>query len=236
MTNISVQHELPGNMLLEVAYLNNFGHHISTTSAEEINQLDFNRYGSLGSLLNQSIYSPAAVAAGLTPPYTGFQGSVAQALRPFPQFQGINGISSPIGNSTYHAAQVKLQKRFSSGLTFLVGYTLAKTLTDLDSTPGYFAAGPQNAYNRRAEKAPSTSDSPHAVVGSYTYELPFGRGKRFANGDNIMSKYVLSGWSISGIHTYRSGGFLSMTTNARLPTTGDSLALRKPTVRPDHVA
>ncbi len=235
MTNISVQHQLPGNMLLEIAYLNNLGHHISTTSAEEINQLDFNRYGSLGSLLNQSVYSPAAVAAGIKPPYAGFQGSVAQALRPYPQFQGINGISSPIGNSTYHAGQVKLQKRFSSGLTFLVGYTLAKTLTDLDSTPGYFAAGPQNAYDRRAEKAPASSDSPQSVVGSYTYELPFGPGKRFANSKNVMNRYVLSGWSISGIHTYRKGGFLSVTTNGRLPTTGDSVALSQPTLRPDRV-
>ena len=235
MTNISIQHELPGSMLLEVAYLNNLGHHISTTSAEEINQLNFNTYGSLGGLLNQSVYSAAAVAAGITPPYAGFQGSVAQALRPYPQYLGINGISSPIGNSTYHAGQVKVQKRYSNGLTFLVGYTLEKTLTDVDSTPGYFAAGPQNAYDRRAEKAPASSDAPQSVVGSYTYDLPFGTGKRFANGKNAVSKYVLSGWSISGINTYRNGGFLGMTTNGRLPTTGDSVAMSQPTLRPNVV-
>jgi hypothetical protein len=188
MTNISIQHQLPGDILLEVAYLNNIGRHISTTSAESINQLDFDKYGSLGGLLTPSVYSPAAQAAGIPVPYAGFQGSVAQALRPYPQYQGINGISSPIGNSTYHAAQVKFQKRYSSGLTFLVGYTLAKTLTDLDSTPGYFAAGPQNANNRRAERAPSSADSPQSVVGSYTYDLPLGPGKRFANGNNFFSK------------------------------------------------
>jgi hypothetical protein len=185
--------------------------------------------------LTQSVYSPAAVAAGIPVPFPGFQGSVAQALRPFPQYQGINGISSPIGNSTYHAGQIKLQKRYSNGVTFLVGYTLEKTLTDLDSTPGYFAAGPQDAYNRRTEKAPATSDAPQAVVASYTVELPFGTGKRFANGKGVMSRYVLSGWSISGIHTYRAGGFLSVTTNGRLPTTGDSVALSQPTLRPDLV-
>jgi hypothetical protein len=235
MTNISIQHQLPGDIVLEVAYLNNLGHHISTTSAESINQLDFNRYGSLGSLLTQSVYSPAAVAAGIPVPYAGFQGSVAQALRPFPQYQGINGISSPIGNSAYHAGQAKLQKRFSGGLTFLVGYTLAKTLTDIDSTPGYFAAGPQNADNRRAERAPSSADSPQSVVGSYTYDLPFGPGKRFASGNNFLSKYILSGWSTSGILTYRQGGFLGVTTSGRLPTTGDNVALSQPTLRPDLV-
>ncbi len=236
MTNISIQHQLPGNVLIEVAYLNNLGHHISTTSAEEINQLDFRRYGQLGSLLNQDISSRAAVAAGIRPPYPGFQGSVAQALRPYPQYQGINGISSPIGNSVFHAGQIKVQKRYSNGLTFLVGYTLEKTLTDLDSTPGYFAAGPQDAYNRRAEKAPSTADSPQAVVASYTYDLPFGKGRRFANSDNAIHKYVLSGWSISGIHRYQSGGFMGVTTNGRLPTTGDSVALSQPTLRPDRVS
>jgi len=45
-----------------------------------------------------------------------------------------------IGNSTYHAAQFKFQKRYSSGLSFLVGYTISKNLTDVDSTPGYFSA------------------------------------------------------------------------------------------------
>jgi hypothetical protein len=138
-----------------------------------------------------------------------------------------------IGNSTYHAAQIKVQKRYSNGLSFLLGYTISKNLSDVDSTPGYFSAGVQDAYNRRAEKALTSIDSPHQVVASYTYELPFGTGKKLINGNDVFSKYVANGWSISGIHTYRAGTPISVSTNLRLPTTGDSLAQTQPTLRPN---
>ena len=104
------------------------------------------------------------------------------------------------------------------------------------STPGYFAAGVQDAYNRRAEKSISSIDSPHSVVASYTYELPFGTGKRFANGKDVFSKYVIGGWSISGIHTYRAGTPIAVGTNLRLITTGDSLSQTQPTLRPNLVS
>src|SRR5262249_35683385 len=148
-------------------------------SLQQINQLNYAKYGSLGPLLGQQVGSPAANAAGITAPFPGFVGTVAQALRPYPQYPGINGVTSMIGNSTYHAAQFKVQKRYSSGLSFLVGFTISKNLTDVDSIPGYFSAGTQDAYNRRMEKALSSIDSPQQVVASYTYELPFGAGKRF---------------------------------------------------------
>jgi hypothetical protein len=235
MLNFSIQRELPGNMLLEGAYIGNLSHHISSNGLEQINQLNYAKYGSLGPLLGQLVGSPAANAAGITAPFPGFVGTVAQALRPYPQYQGINGITSMIGNSTYHAAQFKVQKRYSSGLSFLVGFTISKNLTDVDSIPGYFSAGTQDAYNRRTEKALSSIDSPQQVVASYTYELPFGAGKRFANGTDVLSRYVVGGWAISGIHTYRAGTPIAVSTNLRLPTTGDSLALSQPTLRPDVI-
>ena len=73
--------------------------------------------------------SSAAAAAGFGLPYPGFTGTVAQALRPFPQYTSINDAFQPLGSSTYHALQTKVQKRFSDGLSFLVSYTLSKTLT-----------------------------------------------------------------------------------------------------------
>jgi len=233
MINFSVQRELPGNMLLEGAYIANLSHHVSSNGLEQINQLNYQKYGGLGPLLGALVGSPEANAAGIRAPYPGFVGTVAQALRPYPQYLGINGITSMIGNSTYHAAQIKLQKRYASGLSFLIGYTLSKNLADVDSTPGYFSAGVQDAYNRRAEKALSSIDSPHQVVASYTYELPFGTGKKFLNGRNVFSRYIAGGWSISGIHTYRAGTPLAVATNLRLPTTGDSLAQTQPTLRPN---
>jgi hypothetical protein len=233
MLSFGVQRELPGNVLLEAAYIGNLSHHISSNGLEQVNQLNYQKYASLGPVLGSLIGSPQAIAAGIGAPFPGFVGTVAQALRPYPQYLGINGITSMIGNSTYHAAQFKFQKRYSSGLSFLVGYTISKNLTDVDSTPGYFSAGVQDAYNRRIEKSLSSIDSPHQVVASYTYELPFGAGKKFVNGKDVFSKYVAGGWSLSGIHTYRAGTPIAVGTNLRLPTTGDSLAQTQPTLRPN---
>jgi hypothetical protein len=161
---------------------------------------------------------------------------VAQALRPYPQYLGINDANAMIGNATYHAMQVKLQKRFSSGLSFLIGYTLSKNLTDVDSTAGYFTTGVQDAYNRRAEKALSSIDSPNQLVASYTYELPFGPGKKMLNSNNAVTRYVIGGWAVSGINTYRNGTPLAVTTSTVLPTTNDSLAESGSSVRPNMVS
>ena len=62
-----------------------YAHGLISGAAEPINQLDYGKYGSLGDLLGADVYSPQAQAAGIPVPYTGFQGTVAQALRRFPQ-------------------------------------------------------------------------------------------------------------------------------------------------------
>jgi hypothetical protein len=92
MLNFSIQRELPGSMLLEDAYIGNLSHHISSNSLQQINQLNYAQYGSLGPLLGQQVGSPAANAAGITAPFPD-RGTVAQALRPYPQYQGINGVN-----------------------------------------------------------------------------------------------------------------------------------------------
>ena len=241
LLNFTVQQQLPGKVLLSAAYIGNLAHHLGSVNNQQLNQLDYSsffaKYGSqAGSLLTQDINSAAAVAAGISPPYAGFQGSVAQALRPYPQFLGINGETSFLGNSSYSGLQIKAQKNFSNGLSFLLGYTISKNLSDQDTMPGYFAAGAQNAYNLRAEKSVTSTDLPQALVASYVYELPVGTGKKFLHGNDVFSRYLLGGWALSGVHNYNEGTPLGFTTSVRLPTTGDSLASTNPTVRPDEVS
>ena len=230
-----MQHQLAGNVLVEAAYIGNLSHRIGSGNTEQINQLDYGRYGRLGSLLTADITSPDAVAAGISAPFPGFQGSIAQGLRPYPQYLGINGQTSMIGNSTYHAAQFKAQKTYSNGLSFLIGYTISKNLADVDVIPGFFAAGPQDGNNRRAEKSVTSIDFPQALVASYIYDLPVGPGKRFLNHKDFFSEHVLGGWAISAIQQYTAGGALGFVTNTYLPTTGDSLALSQPSLRPNRV-
>ena len=217
--NIGIQRQFPGTIVLDVSYVGTSAHHLLNGNLN-YNQLN-PKYLSLSSLLGASIDSPQAVAAGIPLPYAGFTGSVAQALRPFPQYQAITLLSDPIGNNTYNSLQVRGQKRFSQGISFLLTYTLSKDLTDADGTGGgAFLGGAQNYYNLRAEKAVSTSDIPQSLVMAYTYELPFGPEKPLRTGNHAIDKYVLGGWQTSGIITLQSGTPISVSTELSLPAIG----------------
>jgi hypothetical protein len=205
---ISVQQELAGKTSVEAAYVGVKGTHLGS-GLMSINQVD-PRYLALGSLLTQSVTSAAAQAAGIRVPYSAFTGSVAQALRPYPQFLSIVNNSNPNGNSTYNALQLKLTKRLSHGLTVQGAYTWAKTLTDGNIAAGGGPSG-QDFYNRRLEKSLSSNDVPQIFVVAYTYELPFGR---LHNG---VARAILGGWQLSGIQSYMAGKPVQLTATNTLP-------------------
>jgi len=153
-------------------------------------------------------------------PYAGFSGTVSQALRPFPQYSSAQvdsvTMSDPFGNYTYHALQVQTQKHFSQGLTVLANYTWEKTLTNADSEyptqsawNGNGNSGALNTYNLKAEKALSQYDIPQRLILSYSYQLPFGKGKTFVNRGGIVN-VVVGGWQVAGVQTYQSGSPLSV--------------------------
>ena len=216
--NVGVQ-KLFGGLLLDVSYVGTAAHHLLNGNLN-YNQLN-PKYLSLGQTLNADVGSAAANAAGIFAPYPGFQGSVAQALRPFPVFQAITMSSNPVGNNTYNALQVRAQKRYSNGLSLLVSFTLSKDLTDADGQGGgAFLGSAQDYYNLRLEKAVAAADVPQAFVAAYSYELPAGEGKRFKSGNKVVDKYVLGGWTTSGIVTLQSGAPLGISTEVGLPGIG----------------
>jgi len=235
MVHFGVQRELPGKLLLEASFLGKYAHGLIST-AESINQLDYGKYARLGDLLTANVSSPQAQAAGIPIPYAGFQGTVAQALRPFPQYLTIYNEGAAVNNNTYNSFQLKLQKHYANGLSFLMGYTVSKALTDVagrGNIPGFFAAQPQDAYNRRAEKSLADTDIPQSLLFHYLYELPVGPGKRFLKQNNVFTKYIVGGWSISGVHTYNSGLPVGVTTQRVLPTMASALYPNR--LRPDRV-
>jgi hypothetical protein len=219
----SVQRALSSRMSIEAAYVGVKGTRLGN-GLISLNQVD-PKYLSLGSLLTQSVTSTAAQAAGIKVPYAGFTGSVAQALRPYPQFLNIVNNSNPNGNSTYNALQVKATKRMSHGLTVLGAYTWSKSLTDGNIAAGGGPSG-QDYYNRALEKALSTNDVPQVLVLAYTYELPFGKGKALFNNDGVAAK-ILGGWQLSGIQQYLTGKPVQLTANNSLPIFNGAL---RPTV------
>ncbi|MBL8228009.1 MAG: TonB-dependent receptor, partial [Bryobacterales bacterium] len=209
----SIQHELPGSFVLDTAYVGVKGTRLGN-GLINLNEVD-PRFLSLGATLTQQITSPAAQQAGVGLPYSAFRGSVAQGLRPYPQYLNIANRANPNGNSTYHALQMKIERRFRSGVSLLGSYTFSRNLSDGDIMAGGGPSG-QTFYNRRLEKALSTNDIPHVVAISYVYELPFGAGKRFLNQGGIVTK-IAGGWQVNGIHQYQTGRPIVLTANNTLP-------------------
>ncbi len=202
----------------DISYVGNHGSRLIDPQMSNINQVD-PKYLSLGSTLTQSITSTAAAAAGVTAPYSGFTGTVAQALRRYPQYKTLTSLASKEGANIYNSLQVVVRKTLSGGLTFDGSYVYSRNM-------GYFAPTSiltggvsnilQNAYNPRAEWSVLPSDVRHALVLNYVYELPFGSGKAFFN-HNHLEETLFGGFSVSAIQRYQSGYPLSILATNTLP-------------------
>lgn len=206
--NIAVQRELTKDLALEAAYVGNRGAWFRSDGLNQFNGISDARLASFGlslnnpadvTLLNQTITSAAVTARGFTKPYAAFPNTatLAQALRPYPQFGDLTTLWAPLGNSWYDSLQLKLTKRYSYGLDFTMAYTFSKTLATVEAHDGTIV--PLNdVYNRPNQKTLSSSDQPHVFVTGFNYKTP-------ALGSNKMLKSVMGGWTLGGILRYSSG-------------------------------
>lgn len=134
-----------------------------------------------------------------------------QNRRPFPRYAGFGYISSDT-STTYHALQVKFEKRLSQGLWFLTSYTFAKSLWTTNSPTG----GGRYVF----ERGPSEYHVPHTFSGSFGYQLPFGRGQKFGSDANRVVDGFIGGWQLQGIMIFRSGVPFTVTMSRDVANTG----------------
>jgi hypothetical protein len=221
---LDIEQQLPGKFMLNVAYVGDHGDHLEAGMHDPNQGLPANmsRGACLYSDINSQAGNPDCAGQSLVAaPYAGFSGTVSQALRPFPQYASASvdsvTMSDPFGVYTYHALQVSAEKRISGGLTLLTNYTWSKNLTNADAEvigqSSWYAngtSGALNTYNLKVEKALSQYDMPQRLVLSYTYQLPFGKGKRFANEGGVLNA-LIGGWQFAGNQTYESGTPLAVT-------------------------
>ena len=182
-----------------------------------------NRFGAAGAqaLLNSQITSATAIAAGITSPYPAFTTaaqttkSVAQALRPFPQYGTINTTNSggdKTGRSNYHAGILKVTQRMSGGLMMQGSYTYSKLMTDADSYNG--SGGALDTARPELEYSIGRLDQTHNIKLSTLYELPFGPGRRWLT--NGVASKIVGGWRVAAVQNYASGLPIGITTNSSL--------------------
>ena len=177
--NFNIQRQLPAQMIVEAGYLSTLGHKLASPANLTLNQV-----------------RPDLMGPGN-----------AQARRPFPQFTDVVQIAQPIGNSNYHAMNIKVDKRYSKGLHFQTNYTWARGIDDVESrgelggNPGSALA---NVYNRRADRGLSGNSIKHRLISSVVWELPVGKGRAFGISSSAVNA-VLGGWTLGYIGEVRTG-------------------------------
>ena len=218
--SIGVQREIAPNLMVEADYVGNRGvwwnsaymicpncitdailaaHGLSRNSSDDLKLL--------GSPLN----SPTSVSRGFNnPPYPGFPAtaSVAQSLRPFPQFGNITNMHwAPDGDTWYDSLQAKITKRLSHGLDVSSSFTWSKAFaegTEGDiATLSPVAPATNDVFNHSQNKYLSGLDQPFLLVFSGTYTTPSTKGLGFL-GNKVVSA-VVRNWQIGSVLRYGSG-------------------------------
>ena len=188
--NFGVQRQLTGSTVLTVSYVGTLGRHLTWSLP-----------------LDQPPPGPGNI----------------QARRPYnAQLPNVTAISylESAGNSEFQSLQTVFEKRFSHGLFFNANWVWSHSMDNAPYDGGADGPIPQDPTNRRADWASSNNDVRHRLNVWSTYELPFGPGKRWANGDAAFTRYVAGGWQIGGIAVLQSGLPFTVTSASGPTNTG----------------
>lgn len=132
--------------------------------------------------------------------------AATQNYKPYPQFGSIQHYSN-YGHNSHHSGTFRVERRFAQGMTLNTFYQLGKTLNDGDDDGGRSGI---TFYNRRLEKGRASYDIRHRLVSVLTYELPFGKGRKFMSSGGLKD-LAFGGWDIAWTQTFQSGPPLLMT-------------------------
>jgi hypothetical protein len=218
--NFGIQRELPGQNTLDVSYVASKGTHI-------YREVDGNPPDP--TLVNQLVaYCSAPNAFNCVPATVTklnlYKGAEFGAL-PFDAVK-FNALVQPffqrsVGNSNYNSLQMKLTHRMSHGLQLQGSYTWAHAIDD-SNDPLVPAAGnrgfPRNSRILSEERGNSDNDVRHIGVISYLWELPFGKGKAYAN-NGVMGK-ILEDMQLSGITSLQTGHPFDVFSSTDMERTG----------------
>ncbi|HYM76046.1 MAG TPA: TonB-dependent receptor [Candidatus Dormibacteraeota bacterium] len=204
---LSVQRELAKNTTLEVNYVGNRAVHL-------LNRTNLNQARPLTGAALSTCQADFALGAAGAAAYSADNCNWFQR-KSYPNFGGPGLLNSTWeGYSRYNAGNVKIERR-TSDLALLAIYTYAKSLDDKSAPAGIGAngagfAGHLDESNPRRDYGPSDFDVRHRFVTSAVYQLPFGRGKHFANGSKVADLLV-GGWQLGVIATFQKGFPFSVT-------------------------
>lgn len=203
--NVGVQRQMK-SWLLDVGYVGSRG--VNQYINIQGNQLAPSLYAR-GAALNQQVPNPflGLVARGT---FSNPTLSAGQLLRPFPQFSDVQYTTVSAGQMNYNSLQTKLERRFSNGFSLLTSYTWSKNIGNVGERY-WRSTGIQNQYDNQVERSLSPIDIGHRMTTAFLYDLPFGKGRPWANSLPGFANAIVGGWQVNGVLTLQSGLPLSIT-------------------------
>jgi hypothetical protein len=208
--NVSVQREMFRNVIAEISYVGNRGSWLEANNLINYNATPLTRFAELGldlnnpadrAVLTSRIDSALAASRGFQRPYPGYPGSatVAQTLRPFPQFADSLAVRwAPLGSTWYDAMHLNVTKRNWHNLNLTAAFTWQKEMALGSGGNPSAGGGPtNNVFDRAAQKGLAANSQPFIFVTSFHYRTP-------RPTDGLMGA-VLGDWTIAGLLRYASG-------------------------------
>ena len=191
--NLTVQYQLTPTVAVQAAYVNSLARHLE-------------------------VFPNSNLPSTIVGPLVG-----ESTLVPFPNFGTGSSLAQTEGISNYHGLQTKIEKRFGNGLSLLATYTFSKVMSDAhDLLNGGSVNNPNsgnvNGYRApavpgfgiRADYALAPQDIRNVFHFSGTYDLPFGKGKKYASDATGWKNQAIGGWSVNWIVTLQDGQPITM--------------------------
>lgn len=192
---LGIQHQFPHNYLVELVYIGNQSARLPISYSPNYIRPEFLTTAS-NTTYNGSVANPFK---GLIPNSSSMNGATIaekQLLMRFPEFGTLTEQNASNGNSSYNAIDIRVEKRMGKeGITLNANYQYSKLMEHATWLNSFQAP----------EHRISSYDHPHHLVTALTYELPFGRGKKFGTHASKYLDMPLGGWKFNGVYTLQSG-------------------------------
>lgn len=206
--NLAVQHELTRDLAIEIAYTGSVITRVGIPDTN-LNQLTVDQLAQ-GSALTATTNNPFYGQIPTSSSIGGRTISVAQLMKPYPRFLTVSAFRNNTGRTNYNAAELKMEKRTSYGLTATLSYTHSRLIDDASSVfDSSILTGPvanypvADSFNPSLERDVSLGDMPNVTIGSAVFAIPLGRGHRYAS--TGFASWLLGGWNVNGVVTLQSG-------------------------------
>jgi hypothetical protein len=252
--SFGIERELPSHILVNAEYIGKRGTHLPFDNSTERNFLgpwveNLPATGPSGQPVCQ-ILSIACLNSLVTNPFAGLItnpnsniGSSSpmipyyQLLLPYPQFTNVSTEPQLAGSSIYHGLQLTTEKKYSNGLQLLATFAWSKSIdnsSQADTNVSWLGSfdSLQDPNKPGLERSLSTFDIPYVFQLSYSYDLPFGRGRGFLGNMPRWADAILGGWKTSGIWRISDGRPLAFTVGdgALIPTYGGGSGTLRPNI------